>query len=242
MKQHKSSAQLKALAKESLMGKYTVAVLSTLLYLIVTYFITEFSSVFLLIPGAVGTILYYASVLLVTVFTGIFAFGYNYIFMKIACDKDGRMAVKANDLFFGFSGRAKEILKAQFFRALISFVSFVPFYIFSSFVKMEELEKYIGLYAILFGLGLLGQFIVILLYNQTFFIMLDFPSYDAKKALAFSRELMKGNKGRYIYLLVSFIPIYLLGILSCFVGLLWVLPYIQATQAHFYLDLVQNKD
>ena len=72
--------------------------------------------------------------------------------------------------------------------------------------------------------------------------MLDFPEYDAKKALAFSRELMKNNKGRFTYLLVSFIPLFLLGMLSCCVGYLWIIPYMQATLAQFYLDLVQNKN
>ena len=81
-----------------------------------------------------------------------------------------------------------------------------------------------------------------LLYNQAFYILLDFPNYDAKKALAFSRKLMKGNKGRFIYLLVSFIPLSLLGVLSCGIGFLWIIPYMQATQAQFYLDLVQNKN
>jgi hypothetical protein len=53
---------------------------------------------------------------------------------------------------------------------------------------------------------------------------------------------MKGNKGRFIYLLVSFIPLFLLGMLTCCVGFLWIIPYMQATLAQFYLDLVQNKN
>ena len=57
MKQHKSSAQLKALAKEQLMGKYGIAVGVSLLYMLITYVTTEISSIFLFIPGIVGTIL-----------------------------------------------------------------------------------------------------------------------------------------------------------------------------------------
>ena len=68
MNQYKTSAQLKALAKESLMGKYPVAVVATLLYTLITYIITEISSVFLLIPGIFGTILYYLSIFIVSVF------------------------------------------------------------------------------------------------------------------------------------------------------------------------------
>ena len=238
MNQYKTSAQLKALAKESLMGKYPVAVVATLLYTLITYIITEISSVFLLIPGIFGTILYYLSIFLVSVFSGIFAYGFNCVFLKISCN----VPAKANDLYLGFSNNTKEVFKAQLWRAFISYVAFVPCYVFNEISTEDQLMNYIGLYALLFGIGLLGQFMVMLLYNQTFFIMLDFPEYNAKKALTFSRELMKGNKGRFIYLLVSFIPLFLLGMLSCCVGFLWIIPYMQATLAQFYLDLVQNKN
>ena len=238
MNQNKTSAELKALAKESLMGNYGVAVTASLLYILMTYIITEFSSLFLLIPGIVGTVLYYLSALGITVFTGIFAYGFSFIFLKISCNAP----VKTNDLYYGFSSRTKEVLKAQLFRAAISYVAFIPCYIFNEVVPAEQLVDYVGIYFLLFGLGLLGQFIVMLLYNQTFFIMLDFPDYDAKKALTFSRELMKGNKGRFTYLLVSFIPLFILGMLTCCIGYLWIVPYMQATLAQFYLDLIRNKN
>ncbi len=238
MKQHKSSAQLKALAKEQLMGKYGIAISISLLYMLITYITTEISSIFLFIPGILGTILYYMSVFAITVFTGIFAYGLNFAFLKIACG----VPVKLNDIYAGFSANTKEILKAQLVRGLIAFVFFIPFYVFNEMIDFNQYPNLIGVYFLLFGLGMLGEFYVTLIYNQTFFIMLDFPDYDAKKALAFSRELMKGNKGRYIYLLVSFIPLYILGICTCCIGLLWVIPYIQTTMAHFYLDLIQNKN
>lgn len=238
MNQHKTSAELKALAKESLMGKYGVAICASLIYMLIAYAITELSALFLLIPGIVGTLLYYLSIFVITVFTGIFAYGFNFIFLKISCNAP----VKISDLYYGFSTHTKEILKAQFFRSLITYVACIPCYIFNEVVSTEQLTNYVGLYFLLYGLGLLGQFIVMLLYNQTFFIMLDFPNYDAKKALAFSRKLMKGNKGRFTYLMVSFIPLFLLGILTCCVGYLWIVPYMQATLAQFYLDLVKNQN
>lgn len=238
MNQHKTSAELKALAKESLMGKYGVAIGASLLYILITYAITEISALLLFIPGIVGTILYYLSIFVITVFTGIFAYGFNFLFLKISCN----IPVKISDLYYGFSTHTKEILKAQLFRSVITYITFVPCYVFNEVVSTEQLTNYIGLYVILYGLGLLGQFIVTLLYNQTFFIMLDFPNYDAKKALSFSRQLMKGNKGRFTYLMVSFIPLMLLGMLTCCIGYLWIVPYMQATFAQFYLDLIKNKN
>lgn len=238
MNQHKTSAELKALAKESLMGKYGVAIGASAIYLVITYLLTEFSMIFLLIPGIIGTILYYLSIFIITVFTGIFAYGFNLIFLKFSCNAPA----KISDLFYGFTTHTKEILKAQAFRSIITYVACIPCYVFNEVVSADKLENYIGLYFLLYGVAMLGQFIVMLYYNQTFFIMLDFPNYDAKKALTFSRELMKGNKGRFTYLMVSFIPVFLLGMLTCCVGYLWIVPYMQATLAQFYLDLVKNKN
>ena len=238
MKQHKTSAELKALAKDSLMGKYGVTICASILYMLITYATTEFSALFLFLPGIIGTILYYLSVFIITVFTGIFAYGFNFIFLKISCN----VPVKTSDLYYGFTTHTKEILKAQLFRSLISYVAFIPCYIFNEVVDINTHPDFIGLYILLYGIGMLGQFIVILLYNQTFFVMLDFPNYDAKKALTFGRKLMKGNKGRFIYLLVSFIPLYILGMFTCCIGYLWLIPYMQATLAQFYLDLVKNQN
>lgn len=237
MNQYKTSAELKANAKEALLGKYGVSVSASFLYISLTYIITEISQIFLLVPGIVGKTLYYLSIFAIAVFTGIFAYGLKFFFLKIAC----KAPVKVSDIYYGFTSNLKEILKAQFFISLISYVAFLPYYIFNEIMPSEKLADYIGLYFILFGLGLLGEFVVMLLYNQTFFIMLDFPNYDAKKALAFSKELMKGNKGRFIYLIVSFLPLMLLGMLTCCIGYLWLIPYVQTTYAYFYLDLVQNK-
>ena len=237
MNQYKTSAELKALAKESLWGKYSVSIKACLLYVIITLLSTEVSSIFLRIPGIIGTILYYVSILLITVFTGLFAYGFQFVFLKISCN----VPAVTGDLYYGFGKNKKEILKAQLFRSVLAYIACIPSYVFNEMVTPKQLEAYIGVYILLLGLGLLGQFIVTLFYNQTFFIMLDFPEYDAKKALAFSRELMKGNKGRYIYLLVSFIPLLILGMFTFCIGYLWIIPYMQTTFAHFYLDLIQNK-
>ena len=238
MNQYKTSAELKSLAKESLLGKYGVAVSSTLVFILIIYITTSVSSIFLMIPGIVGTVLYYFSTFAISVFTGVFFFGFNYIFLKICCN----IPTKNTDLYYGFKGPIKEVLKIQLFRSLLSYVACIPMYVFNEVVPAEQIINWIGLYAILFGFSLLVEYVIMLFYNQAFFILLDFPNYDAKKALAFSRKLMKGNKGRFIYLLVSFIPLSLLGVLSCGIGFLWIIPYLQTTQAQFYLDLIQNKN
>ena len=71
--------------------------------------------------------------------------------------------------------------------------------------------------------------------------MLDFPQYSAKELFQMSLRLMKGNIGRLFYLEISFLPLILLSFLSCGIALLWISPYMDATLANFYLDLVKKK-
>lgn len=237
MRQYKSSAELKAMAKESLMGKYRSTIGISLVYVLIIYLCSWVVSMFNFIPGLLGTILSYGMSLVSSIFSGFFSYGLCFSFLKIACGSTATV----NDIFIGFRNHHKDILKAQTYISLLTFLGMIPFYIFMEIVDLNKYPNLLGVYMLLFALGMIVQVMVTLIYNQTFYIMLDFPSYDAKKSLAFSHNLMKKNKGRYLYLLVSFLPLMLLGILTCCIGLLWIFPYMQTTYAFFYLDLIQNK-
>ena len=48
---------------------------------------------------------------------------------------------------------------------------------------------------------------------------------------------MRGHRVKLFYLYASFLPLYVLGILSLGIGLLFVEPYVNVTIAEFYLDV-----
>ena len=52
---------------------------------------------------------------------------------------------------------------------------------------------------------------------------------------------MEGNKLRLLYLQLIFLGFYLLAVLSCGIGLLWLMPYMQQTMVSFYLDVQDVK-
>lgn len=237
MKRYKTSAELKSLAKESLMGKYGSTIGLSIVYVLMIYLCSWIASMFGFFPGIIGKFLSYAMSLVSSIFAGFFSYGLCFAFLKIAC---GSPAF-TNDIFAGFRKHRKEILKAQAYRSLLTFIGMIPCYIFMEIVDLNKHPNLLGINMLLFALGMVVQTMVTLIYNQTFYIMLDFPNYNAKEALAFSRKLMKKNKGRYLYLLVSFLPLMLLSLLTCCIGLLWLFPYMQTTYAFFYLDLIQNK-
>jgi uncharacterized membrane protein len=58
--------------------------------------------------------------------------------------------------------------------------------------------------------------------------------------LARSKELMHGNKWRLYCLHLSFIGWALLSLLTLGIGVLWLVPYQQASVAAFYRDIAQK--
>lgn len=55
-----------------------------------------------------------------------------------------------------------------------------------------------------------------------------------------SKNLMKGHKWRLFVLDLSFIGWGILSVLSLGIGLIWLLPYVNATKVAFYEDLIKN--
>ena len=96
--------------------------------------------------------------------------------------------------------------------------------------------------AVTFCFGLIVSVIISLMYSQSYFVMLDFPDFTALQCLRFSRRIMKGSKARRFYLDMSFIPLYLLGLLTCCIGLLFVIPYMNTTYSNFYLELMSKRN
>lgn len=236
MNEYLSSASLKSLAKGQLLGKYGTLICVFLIYCGWVFF-TTFSTSMMDISSFMGLIINYAASFLISLITGIFLYGQAYIFLKIACNQK----VLVSDLFYGFKNSPDKIIKVQ---TIMSFVSLLcSFYgVLSPYVIQQPDNSYLFLvYVVLFILGSTVNILFTLNASQCFYLMLDFPQYSTKEIFKKSFSIMKGSKGRLFYINLSFLPLFLLGICSCCIGFLWVLPYLQAVQANFYLDLIKKK-
>ena len=56
------------------------------------------------------------------------------------------------------------------------------------------------------------------------------------QALKTSVRLMKGKKGKYFVLQLSYVPLLLLSIFTLYIALLWLLPYMNVADTAFYMD------
>ena len=74
-------------------------------------------------------------------------------------------------------------------------------------------------------------------YSMSFFILSDDPNIRAMDAIKKSKKMMNGYKWKFFCLGCRFIGWCILGILSLFIGFLWIVPYIHISYAKFYEDV-----
>ena len=241
MNQFKSSAELKASARERLLGHYGTVIGAFLLNGAISGTATIAVSLVVDLSTISGTVLYYAIMFLVSVLTGLFTSGNAYLYLKLICGHP----VSVADLFYGFRLCPDKAVAMQAWIALITYIGSLP-QIILNYLMMTNLNhsdqtiKLMLPYALSLILSGVITVMLTLFYAQAFFLLHDFPQYTAKELLRKSRRLMVHHKGRLFYLYVSFLPLMLLGLLSWGLALLWVIPYIAATEAAFFLDLIQH--
>lgn len=77
-------------------------------------------------------------------------------------------------------------------------------------------------------------------YSMTFYIIADEESMDAMEAIDKSKAMMDGYKWKYFCLGLRFLGWALLCVLTFGIGFLWLMPYMQVTNAKFYEDVKAN--
>lgn len=149
----------------------------------------------------------------VTIFSFILAYGYAIYFLELKRGK--KQGVEG--LFSGFDTKV--------------------------FIKIIVTSLLITLYTILWSLlFLIPGIIKSLSYSQYIYILKDNPELSPNEIIKQSQKMMKGRKGFYFLLSLSFIGWFLLGMLTLGIGFFFVLPYMFATYAIFYEKIKDEHD
>ena len=85
-----------------------------------------------------------------------------------------------------------------------------------------------------FWVLIIPAFVKMVAYSQTLFILAEYPSVSVRKALKISMAITKGYKADLFLLELSFIGWALLSVLTAYIGLLWLGPYMQTTLVNAY--------
>ncbi|MBQ8815866.1 MAG: DUF975 family protein [Lachnospiraceae bacterium] len=248
---YKTGSQLKRQAREALSGKWGTAVLMALLISAVSVVFSYSTSenVSISFGSLIGTIL--------SIFLTV---GISSFMLKICCGQKDQATFA--DIIYGFQCHPGKALLLY----LLSILYLVPgTLIYALLIFVLTLSVFAGggmsLYTFLYTDAYIdpstaGLFVIIfflltvayaiyaayisLTYSMVYYVLLDYPDLPVNEIWKRSRLLMKGNRMRLFGIELSFIGWMFLCIFTAGIGFLWLSPYMQATQAAFYLDLVQQ--
>ncbi|WP_243456494.1 DUF975 family protein [Mobilitalea sibirica] len=114
---------------------------------------------------------------------------------------------------------------------------------FDIFFKALGLRIVIAIFTFLWGLLLIIPGIIAALsYSMAFYIMEENPSMGILDAIGESKEMMRGNKFRLFCLGLSFIGWLILCVFTFGIGMLWLVPYMNASFAAFYLEVSKSDE
>lgn len=183
-------------------------------------------------------ILYKVLSFFMNVMMGLFVMGRTRYFTLLNEEKEPAIV----NLFLGFRKKPDRVLLAACIFEGIYFFTTLPAYIYSFYYPLTTDDMLHT--SIAFSLLLLGYmvgFFCTIPFFALYYVLGDFINLSFPKAVRFALWLMKGNTFRYIGLVIRLIPFEILGWLSLGLGFLWISPLIQSAYAHFYLDLVKQK-
>lgn len=243
-----TSTELKKRAKLTLSGNYGTAVGAML---IVDVFLFVFIMIFIGVstvgtlsligePGyirsgmmrslAIMLVIYLIAILLVyLVMGGIRRMFYNMIMGQ---------PFSLGDMLFAFTHRPQRFLGIYLMNLAFNLVMGIPYFVVSFFARITgHIPVLVVLQFLMYLLQITGVVVYALYFNLTGYLLMEDPERKVISCFRESAALMKGNKGRLFYLALSLIGMYLLGIGSFGIGFLWILPYMETTMIHFYLDI-----
>jgi len=251
---YKTSSQLKREARQALAGKWGVAVLMTVLTSLVA---TTFT-----VPVGENVALNFGSII-GTALSTIFMVGFYSFLLKICCGQKNEAALK--DIIYGFQchpGKALLLYLLSVLYILPGSLIYAVILVVLSFstiagsgismsadqllssdfrIPVESAVIFLIVFLVLTIAFIIYTCYIELTYSMVYFLLLDYPDLPVSEIWKRSRQLMKGNRLRLFGVEFSFIGWIILSLFTLGIGILWVQPYMLATETEFYLDLVQQQ-
>lgn len=234
----RSSKELKALAREALLGQYGSLIGAMFLLGI-------FSIILESVPVTItrnredttSLIIQFVITLIISVLVYLLQIGMTVIVLHMT----RRQTYGLSDLFYTFRAHPDRFIIVSVIQIGISMILQIPAYIFL-FLYPGDTIKRVLLYLLLLLAGSIVSFIILLGFTLADLLLIDNENLGAIDAIRQSWAMMHGNKGRFFYLQISFFGLALLCILTLGIGMLWLYPYMMTTEAFFYLDLTGEID
>lgn len=238
MNSHKTTTEMKSAARALLTGKYREYIAAYITAELVLVLITMVASSVLPTDTTWGMIFDFAFSFVIELISAVFLLGMIHYTLNICKEQP----YKLSDVFYGFKSHPDKAIICKFLFTLAELVCMLPAILFALLYYFTETPMLLIVTSVFLVIGLIAIVILHLTLHFVFYLIIDYPDATIKELIVYCANMMHGHRIKFFYLYASFLPLYVLGILSLGIGLLFVEPYVNVTVAQFYLDVFFVKE
>lgn len=230
---NRKGKELKRIARGNLEGHYLEIIqIFVLCNLLVSLIKSPFSMMTTDDIFTNQNLIYIIAVILITIASTVLTVGQYCLHLSIA--RTGTCKVK--DFLYPIKYDSNRLIFAEIFLWLLRLIGLLPIGgAFAIIFLYENVNEYFVLLLML--IGCICFTLIELTFGLLYFVLIDNDDFTVLEAFKTTRQLIKHHLGRYLYLKISFLGMYVLTILTFGIGMLWVQPYIMQTTTLFYLDI-----
>ena len=238
----RTTREWKTKAKKALKDNYGLAIMGFYAVVILSALGGNLSS--LLFPGvsALHILLQFAFVFIFSLIASILTAGSGYLFLNIARNRERSLG----NLLFFFKNNPDRVIVVALVLSILEVLASLPCNLYAYLVPLGDTlaqqTRWYSTYLVLMCLSLVLQLLLSVPFSQAYYLLADDPQMTGKEALRKSMQMMKGNMGKYIWLHVTFLPWILMSVVTLYIALIWILPYLMMTKIMFYRDLAGELD
>ena len=231
--------ELKRIARGNLQGHF-LGLIRALVFcdLIVALIETPFSMMTNDVPFSPTNIIYYVAILLITIVSVVLTVGQYCLHLRIA--RNGKLHL--SELFYPLRYDATRLIITEAILFVIRLIGLAPIIGAIAIVSFYEgLEMYL----IAIVLALLGCLLTLYIeatFGLIYFVLIDNEELSGIACIKKALRMVKGYKGRLLYLLASFLGISILMLFTFGLAILWIHPYMMQTTTLFYMDITGELD
>lgn len=233
----RSSKELKRLARENLTGHYNIPMGAFVVAGAITLAIElPFSMLQNPHNSPMQNIVFYIAEFLISLIGAVLSVGQIRIHLNMA----RKQPYELKQLFYGFRNHSDRIILSALILTVVTLITGIPSIIGTVLLRRELTTENALIFSCLALVSMILSLLVGLFLQLVYYLVLDNPDMSVIACFKKSCQLMKGQKGRLFYLLLSFIGMDILILLSLGIGSLWIMPYQMQTFALFYLDIIDG--
>lgn len=233
----RSSKELKRLARENLTGHYNIPMGAFVVAGAITLAIElPFSMLQNTHNAPIQSVVFYIAEFLISLIGAVLSVGQIKIHLSMA----RKQPYELKQLFYGFKNHSDRIILSALLLTVITVITSIPSVIGTYLIRNSLTVENILIFSCLALVSLIINVLIGLFLQLVYYLILDRPDMNVLACFKTSCQLMKGQKGRLFYLLLSFIGMDILVLLSLGIGSLWIMPYQSQTFALFYLDIIDG--